>query len=40
MKSPHFHRPRLDLHSVAVQTVIELAIAGVLIVLLLRWLES
>ncbi len=34
MKLPHFHRPKLDLHSVAVQTTIELATAGVLILLL------
>ena len=40
MKSPHIHRPKLDLHSVTVQTVIELAIGSVLIVVLMRWVES
>jgi hypothetical protein len=40
MKLPHFHRPKLDLHSVAVQTTIELTAAGVLILLLVRWIES
>jgi hypothetical protein len=40
MKFPHFPRLRLDLHSVAVQTTIELAAAGIVIVLLLRWIEN
>jgi hypothetical protein len=40
MKFPHFHRPKLDFHSVAVQTTIELAAGGILILLLLRWIES
>lgn len=39
MKLPHFHRPKIDLHSVAVQTTLELAIGGLLIAALLRWLE-
>jgi len=42
MKLPHFHfhRPRVDLHSAAVQTVVELTAAGLLIALLMRWFES
>ena len=40
MKFPHIHRPRLDLQSVTVQTIIELAIGSVLIVMLMRWVES
>jgi hypothetical protein len=40
MKLPHFHRPKLDLHSVAVQTTIELAAGGILVALLVRWIES
>jgi hypothetical protein len=39
MKLPHFHRPKVDLHSVAVQTTIELAAGGLFLVLLLRWME-
>jgi hypothetical protein len=40
MKFPRFHRPKLDLHSVAVQTSIEIAAGGVLVLLLIRWMES
>lgn len=40
MKFPHIHRPKLDLRSVTVQTAIELAIASVLIIILMRWVES
>jgi hypothetical protein len=40
MKLPHFHGPRLDFHSVAVQTTLELAAAGILIVFLLHMIES
>jgi hypothetical protein len=40
MKFSHFRLPKLDLHSVAVQTAIELAAGGILILLLLRWMES
>ena len=40
MKLPHFHCPKLDLHSVAVQTTIELAAGGILIAMLMRWIES
>jgi len=40
MKRPHFHWPKVDLHSVAVQTTIELAAGGIFIALLMRWIES
>lgn len=40
MKFPHIHRPKVDLQSVTVQTVIELAIGSVLIVMLMRWVQS
>jgi hypothetical protein len=40
MKFPHFHRPRLDLHSVAVQTTIELTAGGLALAGLLRWLAQ
>ena len=40
MKLPHFHRPKLDLHSVAVQTILELAAGGILVAVLMRWIES
>ena len=40
MKFPHIHRPKLDLHSVAVQTTLEIAAGGVLIAMLIRWIES
>lgn len=39
MKLPHFHRPKVDLHSVAFQTSIELAAGGILIAMLLRWIQ-
>ena len=39
MKLPHFHRPRLDLHSIALQTSLELAAGGVLTALLIRWVQ-
>lgn len=40
MKFPHIHRPKLDLHSVAVQTTLEITAGGVLIAMLMRWIES
>jgi hypothetical protein len=39
MKLPSFHRPKIDLHSVAVQTSIEIAAGGVLFAALLRWMD-
>ena len=39
MKLPHFHRPKIDLHSIALQTSIELAAGGILMVLLIRWIQ-
>ncbi len=39
MKRPHFHRPKLDLHSIAVQTSLELAAGGLLTALLIRWVQ-
>jgi hypothetical protein len=39
MKLPHLHRPKVDLHSVAVQTSIEIAAGGILFAALLRWME-
>lgn len=39
MKLPHFHRPKLDLHSVALQTTLELAAGALLCAALLRWIE-
>ena len=39
MKLPHFHRPKIDLHSIALQTSLELAAGGVLTALLIRWVQ-
>jgi len=39
MKLPHFHRPKIDLHSVALQTTLELAAGGIFCAALLRWIE-
>ena len=39
MRFPHFHRPKIDLHSVALQTTLELAAGALLFAALLRWLE-
>ena len=39
MKRPHFHRPKVDLHSIALQTSLELAVGGVLTALLIRWVQ-
>jgi hypothetical protein len=39
MKLPHFHRPKLDLHSVALQTTLELAAGALFCAALLRWIE-
>ena len=39
MKLPHFHRPKIDIHSVALQTTLELAAGGVAFAMLVRWLE-
>jgi hypothetical protein len=36
---PHFHRPKIDLHSVALQTGLELAAGAIAFVALLRWME-
>jgi len=40
MKFPHIHRPKLDLRSVTVQATLEIAAGGVLIAMLMRWIES
>jgi hypothetical protein len=40
MRFPHIHRPKLDPHSVAIQTAIELAAGGLFIAMLIRWIES
>jgi hypothetical protein len=40
MKIPHFHRPRLYLQSLAVQTTLELAAGGLATLALLRWMEN
>ena len=40
MKFPRFHHPKLDPHSVAIQTALELAAGGLLIAMLMRWIES
>jgi hypothetical protein len=40
MKLPRIRRPILDIHSIAVQTSIELAAGGILTVMLLRWIEN
>ncbi len=40
MKLPNFHRPKVDLHSIALQTALELAAGGVVLVLLIRWTQS
>jgi hypothetical protein len=39
MKLPHFHRPKIDFHSVAVQTTLELAAGGLVFAALMRYLE-
>jgi hypothetical protein len=39
MKFPHFHRPKLDLHSLGVQTALELTAGGLFTVLLIRWVQ-
>jgi hypothetical protein len=39
MRFPHFHRPKLDLRSLAVQTSLELAAGGLVTVLLIRWVQ-
>ncbi len=39
MKRPHFHRPKLDLHSIALQTSLELAAGGLFTALLIRWVQ-
>jgi len=40
MKLPHFHRPKIDFHSVAVQTTLELAAGGLAFAALMRWLAE
>lgn len=39
MRFPHFHPPKLDLRSLAVQTTLEIAAGGVLAAMLIRWIE-
>lgn len=39
MKLPHFHRPKIDLHSEAVQTALELFAGALAFAALLRWME-
>ena len=39
MKLPHFHRPKIDLHSIAFQTSVELAAGGILTAVLIRWMQ-
>ncbi len=39
MKLPPFHRPKIDLHSIALQTSLELAVGGVFTALLIRWVQ-
>jgi hypothetical protein len=39
MKLPHFHRPKIDLHSVSLQTTLELAAGGIAFAAFLRWME-
>lgn len=40
MKLPIFHRPKLDFRSIGLQTALELAAGGVVMVLLIRWIQS
>ena len=40
MKLPHFHCPKLDLRSVALQTTLELAAGALVCAALLRWIET
>lgn len=40
MKLPEFHRLKVDLHSIALQTSLELAAGGVVLVLLIRWIQA
>lgn len=40
MKFPHLHRPKIDLHSVALQTALEIAAGALLFAVLLRWMEK
>jgi len=37
MKRPHFHLPRVDVHSLGFKTGVEIALGGFLMALLLRW---
>ena len=40
MKFPHFPRPKkIDLHSLGLQTCLELAAGGLCTVLLIRWVQ-
>ena len=39
MKLPHFHRPKVDLHSIAFQTTLELAAGALFTALLIRWVQ-
>jgi hypothetical protein len=39
VKLPRLHLSKFDLHSLAVQTALELALGAVLTALLLRWFE-
>jgi hypothetical protein len=39
MKFPPFHKPKLDVHSLGLQTCLELAAGGLFTVLLIRWVQ-
>ena len=38
MKRPHFHLPKVDIHSLEFQTGLELAAGAVFTAMLLRWM--
>lgn len=40
MKLSKFHRPNVDFRSIGFQTALELAVGGVVMVLLIRWIQS
>ena len=40
MKRPHLQLPKIDLHSIGVQTVLELAVGALAIALLYRWIAA
>jgi hypothetical protein len=39
MKRSQIHLPKVDFRSLAVQTMLELALGGLLIALFLRWID-